>query len=523
MLCRVTGETFEVTESERAHLVNLAGAHPIALGDLPLPDTCPQEFLRQFTAWGNLLNIFRSKSCLSGTPQLSRYNPDLVPRICTPEEFWSDAVDNCDFGRPYDFSRPFFDQMRELLQQVIFLPLNVTQCEGSEYINGAFGTKNSYLSFGIYNSEECLYCYMVRNCVDCIDCLDAIRCESCYDCHNIRNCHACRSCLLCTSCSDCVLCEDCFGCRNCALSFGLRNQEYCVRNIPVGKKKYEEFLAQQGLQSRTNFEFARRSFRDELKASGFIATTLINEENSSGQFMTNVKDVYSSFYTHTAHDCGHIFLSHDCSDFWRGIAESATLGYQSLSYLHAYGSYNCYTDFGGAYNMYCLFIYNSCQHCFGSVGLKKKSYCILNKEYSKDEYFDLLPRIISHMKYTAECGRFFPPHLAPHYNQQAFCDDWLQPIPIEEVRKRGYREGYYDYHSVVETVDANKIPDDIENFTPLITDRTYKCLVTGKLFKFQPKELAFYRKFGIPPPNLHWAQRIRNRITDVFLIPNDLH
>lgn len=46
------------------------------------------------------------------------------------------------------------------------------------------------------------------------------------------------------------------------------------------------------------------------------------------------------------------------------------------------------------YGIYCFATKNS----FGCFGLQNKSYCILNKQYTKEEYEVLVPKIIEHMK-----------------------------------------------------------------------------------------------------------------------------
>ena len=67
--------------------------------------------------------------------------------------------------------------------------------------------------------------------------------------------------------------------------------------------------------------------------------------------------------------------------------------------------------------MYCLFSHNINQ-CFGCVCLKNQSYCIFNKQYTKEEYEILVPRIIEHMMKTGEWGEFFPSSLSPFgYNE----------------------------------------------------------------------------------------------------------
>ncbi len=57
-------------------------------------------------------------------------------------------------------------------------------------------------------------------------------------------------------------------------------------------------------------------------------------------------------------------------------------------------------------------------NCFLCVNLENKKYCILNKQYSKEEYEVLVPQIIEHMQKTGEWGEFFPVCLSPFgYNE----------------------------------------------------------------------------------------------------------
>ncbi len=45
---------------------------------------------------------------------------------------------------------------------------------------------------------------------------------------------------------------------------------------------------------------------------------------------------------------------------------------------------------------YCKLL-TGCQNCFGCISLRNASYCILNKQYTKEEYEALVPQIIEHM------------------------------------------------------------------------------------------------------------------------------
>jgi len=50
---------------------------------------------------------------------------------------------------------------------------------------------------------------------------------------------------------------------------------------------------------------------------------------------------------------------------------------------------------------------------FGCIGLKRNEYCVLNRQYSKDEYKKTVLRLIEHMKKTGEYGEFFPIDISP--------------------------------------------------------------------------------------------------------------
>ena len=63
-------------------------------------------------------------------------------------------------------------------------------------------------------------------------------------------------------------------------------------------------------------------------------------------------------------------------------------------------------------------LYRLVNSCFGCIGMKGGSYCILNKPYSKEEYEKIVPWIIEHMQNTGEWGKFSPVRLSAHgYNE----------------------------------------------------------------------------------------------------------
>ena len=84
---------------------------------------------------------------------------------------------------------------------------------------------------------------------------------------------------------------------------------------------------------------------------------------------------------------------------------------------------------------------------FGCVGMRSKQYCILNKQYSKDEYARLVKKIKEHMimmPYVDPLGReykygeFFPPEFSPFAYNQSIAPEHF-PLTKDEAIGRGFR------------------------------------------------------------------------------------
>ena len=96
--------------------------------------------------------------------------------------------------------------------------------------------------------------------------------------------------------------------------------------------------------------------------------------------------------------------------------------------LFAAVSRNCH-DIMYCYN--CMY----CHDCFACVGLKNQSYCIFNKQYTKEEYEKLVPEIIEYMTTTGEWGEFFNSRISPFcYNESSVIEQY--PLARDEALVR---------------------------------------------------------------------------------------
>jgi hypothetical protein len=166
---------------------------------------------------------------------------------------------------------------------------------------------------------------------------------------------------------------------------------------------------------------------------------------------------------------------------------------------------------------YSLFCVNNVHNCFGCIGLRNAEYCILNKQYTKEEYEILVPKIIEHMQKTGEWGEFFPAKYS-HFGYNQTMNIVKYPLSKEEAIKQGYYWSDYEapFPKVEKTLKASMLPEDISKIPDDILNWAVECEVSGKPFRIVKPELEFYRKHKLPIPRKHPDVRYRERTKIYF-------
>src|SRR3989344_1857420 len=145
----------------------------------------------------------------------------------------------------------------------------------------------------------------------------------------------------------------------------------------------------------------------------------------------------------------------------------------------------------------------NCTSCFGCIGLRQKSYCILNKQYSKDEYAKRVSEIMSSMK---EYGEFFPQEFSPFAYNDTIAQEYF-PLEREDAAKRGYQWRDAVDRDVRPTINVRDLPKTVVETDESILKEIIGCEHDGtcndnctKGFRIAPEELAFYKKMSLPLP-----------------------
>src|SRR3989344_1755445 len=196
---------------------------------------------------------------------VSMYHSEVPFPVYCQKCWWSDSWDSTEYGKDYDFNRPFFEQFRELRDAVpaVALVNNPSQNVNSDYCNYALQNKNCYLIFGSHYNENCAHSwYNVRN-RDCFDCLFASESELVYEGNFADKVYNSAFVEYAFDSRDCFFSYDLRGCQNCFFSYDLRGKSYYIFNQPYTKEEYFKKIAEFDLGSYTKLEELKKTFKEK--------------------------------------------------------------------------------------------------------------------------------------------------------------------------------------------------------------------------------------------------------------------
>jgi len=492
---------FEVTEEDLKFYEKMG---------VPVPTLCPRCRMQRRMVFRNERKLYHRKCDLTGKQMISMYMTESPYKIYHQSEWWSDKWDARDYGKDFDFSRPFFEQFAELAREVPRFSFYNKDSENSEYCNYATHVRNCYLVFGSSTAEDCFYSQTLVDKNSSV--MDSFLCfsnELCYENNHTQNNYNSAYLLVSSSCLDSVFLYDCRRCKNCVFCHNLRGKENYLFNQPatpaeIAKVKNDlksyEILAQ--AKERFYEMILREAMHKYLEGD--------KNENVSGQIIHNSKNVHQSYMIFDAEDIRYSFRvgrQKDSVDA-EGCMEGELL-YECMSTDSSYNCLFCMTCEYLSESFYADICYNS-KNLFGCIGIKKGEYCILNKQYTKEEYEELVPKIIEHMKKTGEWGEFFPKELSPHAYNESVAQDYF-PLKKTEALRLGFTWQEEDNTNRYEGPKI-EIADQIEDVPDEITKKILTCESCGKNYKIIPQELNFYRKQGVPVPhkcfNCRHAERL---------------
>jgi hypothetical protein len=491
---------------------------------VPPPTFCPECRLIRRLAWRNEKSLYNRECDSCKKKMISIYNTEVKMNVYCDKCWWGDVWEGLDYGMDVDFSKSFFAQFFELFHKIPSPNLYTAGSTmiNSQYCNMANDMRNCYLlhdgtfdenvsyGSGVFHSKDSLDITMARKCelcygvVTCINCYQTVFSQNCEDCVDVSFSYGLRG------------CNNCFGCVN------LHKKSYHIWNEPYTKEEYEKKLKSFGMDSHKNIVVLKEKAYEFWKKFPKKYYFGVQNLNVTGDYLEHSKNAKVCF------GCSNLEDSKFCSFVSNGpvkttydfthYGDNTELVNECLQ--SGRGIYNVRSGWGvwnNSKNVHYSITISGASDVFGCVGLKKKQYCILNKQYTKEEYEELVPKLIKHMNdmpYVDKKGRvykygeFFPLEFSPFGYNETTAHEYF-PINEEEAIAKGYNWKPTKERNYGITKKVGELPDSINEIKDSILDEVIACEHDGKCeedcmtaFKIFPDDLKFYRRMNLPLPRL---------------------
>jgi hypothetical protein len=391
----------------------------------------------------------------------------------------------------------------------------------SPYNNMVLDLKNCYLLTDSDFNENCSYGCEMELSKNCLETNLVDKSELSYEIVNCQNCYRAFYSVDCESSADIWFCKDCNGCTDCFGCVGLRKQKYQIFNEQYSREDYIEKIKSFNIDCFSKLEEMKKRVYEFWQKHTLKYMHEKQNENVSGDYIYNSRNVQNSWIVHEGWNlkyCQYLVApnvkdSYDISQFGKNIE----LFYEILQGGNG-GSNVKFSWFAvnENFNMeYSIQVMTS-KNCFGCIGLRKSEYCILNKQYTKEEYEELLPKIkeqMNNMPYVDEkgCeyryGEFFPSELSPFAYNETSAQEYF-PLSEPKAMSLGYKWKEPEPRNYQITVPVEKIPEKIFDVADSITGEIIACANKGEgthncttAFRVIPDELGFYKQMNLPIPH----------------------
>ena len=470
-----------------------------------IPSDCPACRAQLRLSFRNERTFYKRTCNKCKKDVISMYSNNKPFVVYCYDCWFSDDWGGENFALDYNPDISFIDQFEKLWKSVPKVSLVYMRSPGSDYTNISADNKNCYFIIESSNNEDSIHSYWIQECREVLDTSFSSKCELTYesdDCYNSykllysKGCHDCATSYFLT---DCKGCTDCIGCVN------LRNKSNYIFNNPYNKEEYEKIKEDLMLDTNEGIKMFRKKYEEFLSSQPRKFAEVVQAVGSTGSYMKNVKNCKSCFHCYEAED--NKYGVH----IWRNAKDTMDCDTAGRNVSLIYNSINagidnsnlicdavCWTCSFVEYSMYC---FNS-NNCFGCVGLRKKNYCILNKQYSREEYEVIVDKIKKELKEKGYYGQFFGKHLSCFgYNETPANEQF--PLSKEDALSQGFK--WEDTERGTYGKETKRLEEMPENFSRIDFDpikEIFVCESCNKNYKIIPNEFLFYKKLNVSLPRL---------------------
>ena len=484
---------------------------------VPPPTWCPECRMVRRMSFTNVWGLYWRNCDKCNERTMSIYSPQTPIKVFCNRCWWADDWDGTEYAQEYDPSKPFLEQVKELGLKTPHAALETlyTSLKNSDYSNALAWCKDCYQIFWADYCEGVFYSSFLNNLKFSSDCLRGYFSELCYEAVQLYKSYRTFFSDECDACVDVWFSRNCYSCTNCIGCVNLRGASYCIFNQKYSKEEYEKKIKELGLDSWSRIRELENKAQEFWSAKPYREynghSLNVNVTGDHVYTSRNSKEMYLVKGAEGCKWCQFITVptAKDCWDYsgWGNsvelVYESATVG-EKVSNVKF--SFYCTPD---VVNLEYCFWNTSCKNNFGCVNLKRKSYCILNKQYPKEEFEKLRAQIIEDMKknpYVDKLdrkfyyGEFFPPEMSKFAYNKSNAMRFF-PKTKEEALAMGYTWDDTENPSPQATMNAEALPETIKETTDEILNEIIECAECKRSYRITQGELGLMRKMGLPLPH----------------------
>jgi len=483
---------------------------------VPPPTWCPECRMVRRLACVNSWSLFWRNCDQCKKRTLSVYPPSQKIIVFCQPCWWADDWDGSEYAMDYDPSKSFLLQLKELSEKTPYATLETAYLtlKNCEYSNAIGYSKNCLLAIWADYCESVFLSSILNGAKDTADSLRIFKSELCYESIGQNDSYRVFYSQECDACTEVWFSRNCYSSMYCVGCVNLRGASYQIFNVQYSKEKYFEKLKEFKLGTRSGINKIKKvaeKFWLEHPYRFYTGNTL--NLNVTGEYLfnsKNSKEIYIASKAENSKWCQFITVSpiKDCMDY-SGWGNNAELVYESANIgdnvSNVKFSAFCFFDVLNAeYCFWCITAKNN----FGCVNLKRKNYCILNKEYDKESFDKLRTQIITDMKknpYIDEKGRtwsygeFFQPVFGKFAYNNSNANKFF-PKTKEEALALGYVWNDEEEKQADATILGNDLPETIKEVESSIVNEVISCTTCERKYKIAQLEFNLLRKMNIPLP-----------------------
>jgi len=501
--CSITGRQWQLTERELEILRQY---------NVP-PSTVDPEVRKDILNGFNTgLAIFWKKHMRTGEPIIAAIPPDSPIPVVTEEEWMTEDYSH---DQEININKSVIDQLWGLVTAIPTKPTRNVDCQDS-IVGGSVGARNSYIGGAALKTNRCYYLYALLEGEDCIDISNSERCQRCYNVNAGFDLADCMFAFFCRDSLNCNFIFDCWGCENCFGATNKRHKKYLWFNEQLTEEEWKKRRAEVDLSDRSQVEKYKARFYELWKSEGIWPSEFSwGNTDSYGDQVFDCVRCPDAYWETKSTDCYQ-------SRFGVNKGESAFTSGEGWTE-------NCYQSTGGVYSQNDRFTVScfkcngleychncqDCEYCFACVGLKRKKFCIYNKQYEEDEYWELVDELKCKMVDDGEYGEFFP----AKFSQSGFQNSVGQLFygySDQELKSYGALKFDHKLGQVLapkpeeaDVVSINNIPDSPGAADDLVGKHIHDPEL-DRNFTIYPAELEMYKSKKWPLPRHHFVTRLIN-------------